>query len=67
MAKNKEMVVASSVERKQYSYVKGGVSLSFTLRNDTTTEMIVWLELMARAKTDIEAEIEKVRASRRGV
>lgn len=58
MTKHKPMMVRENIQRKQYTYSVGGVQLQFTLRTDVKSEMKTWLELMARAKTDVEEDLK---------
>ena len=56
---NKKAIMArESIQRKEYIYSIGGVQLKFTLRTDVKSEMKTWLELMARAKTDVEEDLK---------
>lgn len=57
MAKNKPVMTASTVQKKDYSYEIGGTSLRFTLRTDVKIELKAFLELMERAREDIQKDL----------
>jgi hypothetical protein len=52
--KNKELI-----KNRTFSYSKGKVNLSFTLRTDTKDELKVFLELLEVAVLEVQEEIEK--------
>jgi len=58
--KNKKVEVkSSSISRKEFSYEKAGVTLSFTLRTDVPQELLVFRELLETAFKQVSEEIEK--------
>lgn len=58
MAKNKPVLEAKSVQRKEYSYNMGEVKLSFTLRTDVKIELVAFKELLERALEDVNTDLE---------
>lgn len=60
-SKNNKVLKRDNVEKKDYSYTLGGVSLSFTLRSDTKEQMKNFLKLMEAAKVDINKQLDKLK------
>lgn len=56
--KNAKSVQRNPVVRKEYSYELNGVTLDFTLRQDTKTEMSAFIKLLESALTDVRADVE---------
>lgn len=48
------------VSRKSYIFVKDGVNLSFSLRNDVKIEIKAFLECMEAAKVELEKELVNI-------
>lgn len=63
MAKNNKYtpVTSTHVQRKEYSFQKNNVTLSFTLRQDQADEMTTFLELLEAAKTDLTKDLESIK------
>lgn len=59
MAKNKAFVEANHTQSKSFSYKKGGVTLSFSLRVDIKQEMKDFVELLERAVVEVGEEFAK--------
>lgn len=57
--KQKTLLIASNEEKKTWNYAKGTVNLNFTLRVDIKQQMKDWLEILDRAKADVEEELRK--------
>ena len=57
---NKPKIVSEQVVRQSFAYQLGNITLSFQLRIDTDQEMKAFLQLMDRAKKDIETALAKV-------
>lgn len=54
----KNIVTSSPKTRKEYSYEINGVTLSFTLRQDNTSELVAFLKLLSQAVVDVEKDIK---------
>jgi len=52
----------NSITRKEYSYTKNKISLSFLLRTDVKHEMKDFLELLKVAQKAIEEDIDKLKS-----
>lgn len=52
-------IVEESVTRREFSYVKGNVTLKHTLRVDVDFELKAYKELMLKAIEDIDKELDK--------
>lgn len=51
-------VKKETVAKKTFSYSKGKVSLTFTLRNDTVTELKDFLGILKVAQEDVVNELK---------
>jgi hypothetical protein len=50
---------------KQYDYEVNGIDLKFSLYVDSTEGIISFLELIARAKNDLEADLKEIQLKRK--
>lgn len=53
----KKQIISTPITRKEYRYELGGVNLSFTLRNDNSSELTSFLKLLQQAVVDCEADL----------
>lgn len=54
------MLVSSKVKKETLSYSKDGVDFNITVRTDVKIEIKAMLEIMAKAKTDLEEILAKI-------
>ena len=60
-SKNNKVVKRNNVERKEYSYQLGNITLKATLRSDVKEEMKNFLKLMEAAAVDINKQLDKLK------
>lgn len=53
-------LVSTSIQRKEFKYSIGPVTLAFTLRTDVKDKLEPFKQMMEIAIKDIEADIEKI-------
>ena len=56
---NKKILQINNTTSKHFSYSKGNVNLSFTLRTDIKTELKDFLELLKVATKEVDNELKK--------
>lgn len=61
MTKEKAVLHSEAIQRKEFTYTLGDVSLKFTLRTDIKSELKAFRELASHAVEDIDAELEKIK------
>ena len=55
----KRAVEKTSQVNRAFGYVKGGITLNFTLRTDTKDQLQAFLELLDAAMADVQEELSK--------
>lgn len=56
--KTKNTITSSPKTRKEYSYEINGVTLSFILRQDNSSELVSFKKLLDSALVDVENDIK---------
>ena len=56
--KTKNTITSSPKTRKEYSYEINGVTLSFILRQDNSSELVSFKKLLESALVDVENDIK---------
>jgi hypothetical protein len=62
----KEPMIVNNVDRRQFSYSKGIVSLMFTLRTDVPEELESFKELALTAIADIDKALANLAKNEKG-
>lgn len=58
MGNKKNIVIKENILRKEYSYSKNGVKLSFTLRIDNSSELRPFKDCLQEAVIDLTEQLE---------
>jgi hypothetical protein len=61
----KDIIKINSASSRTFEYTLKNCVLRFTLRVDNTDELIPYKELLTLGLSEVEAEIKKVRATRK--
>ena len=59
MSNKKKILERSNTESKTFNYVKGDVSLNFTLRTDIKQQLKDFLECLEVAVKEVKEELDK--------
>jgi len=54
---NKKQIISTPITRKEYRYELNGTQLSFTLRQDNSSELISFKKLLEQALVDCEQDL----------
>ena len=55
---SKHTILSTPVIRKEYRYELNGTQLSFTLRQENSSELVAFLSLLKVAQTDLEKDFK---------
>ena len=55
--KKQSKVISTPITRKEYRYELNGTQLSFTLRQDNSSELIAFKKLLEQSLVDVSADL----------
>ena len=60
MASNKATVTSSFIQRQEFDYRQGNISLNFKLRIDNLSELAPFKKMLEMATKDVDEMMEKI-------